>query len=269
MGEIFSGYGYDRPGKTYSPAEEQFQQTWLQLDTPITLFREFRQDVRGVSSVRKYRYIDFAHPQTRIAVEIDGKDHLDRQDEDNEREWELEQLGWNIIRFTNKEVWNDPQSCALTTLQHIYAQQRMTSALVYQPQPFTLRPPYIPTRPPVRPQQRPFQRQQFAQPEHPAPHPRVFAFWWSILSGIGASALVAASLPLGPLPSGFFLCLIALLTGFLTRRVTSRIWATILIGLFTGTTYAATLSFTGFAHFAAIPILLAPLLALLGSRWHR
>jgi very-short-patch-repair endonuclease len=263
MGEIFSGYGYDRPSKTYSSAEEQFQETWLQLDTPITLIREFKQDVRSVSSVCKFRYIDFAHLQTKTAIELDGKDHMDRLDDDQEREWELQQLGWNVIRFTNKEVWNDPHGCAITALQHIHTLQGMTQAPIYQPQSFTPR--YIPTRQQHQPSHT--QQQQFmAQPEHLTPRTPSLVFWWTVFSGISAGALAALSIPLGPLPAGLLLSLIAFLAGILTGRVTPRIWAGALTGLFAGLSYAAVLSFTSSAYLSLIFLLIAPLLAFLGAR---
>jgi very-short-patch-repair endonuclease len=268
MGEILFGYGYDRPNKTYSPAEEQFQETWLQVATPITLFREFKQDVRTVSSVCQFRYIDFAHRETRTAIELDGKDHLERAEDDQQREWELQQLGWNVIRFTNKEVWDDPYGCVLTTLEHIHALQNMTPTGVsaYQPQPF------VPRQTPTWQQHRPSrtQRQQFIpQPEHPALRPRTLAFWWAVFSGIIAGMLAALSLPLGLLPTGLLFSLIAFLAGALTSKVTPRIWAAVLSGLFTGMTYVALLSFTAYFHFAVIPLVIAPLLAFFGARLAR
>ena len=257
MGYVLFDDGYHRPSKTYSPAEEQFQQTWLQMDTPVTLIREFRQDVRMVSSVCRSRYIDFAHSETRTAIEIDGNDHLDRQDDDRLREWELQQLGWNILRFTNTQIWKDPHGCAIIVQEHINTHSRMTPA--YWPLP-ALRPSQ-----PGPQQHRALRVQQFRERSPQKAHPRLLAFWWAFFSGIITGALASLSIPLGPLPTGLLLSVFAFFAGFLTGKVTPRRWAGAITGLLAGSIYAAFLSSTIYAPFAPLPLAITPLIAFLAA----
>jgi hypothetical protein len=50
--------------------------------------------------------IDLAHPGVRIAVEIDGGSHctIARQAQDRKKTQCLEQFGWTVLRFTNREI---------------------------------------------------------------------------------------------------------------------------------------------------------------------
>jgi uncharacterized membrane protein len=53
--------------------------------------------------------MDLANPSLKIAVEVDGKTHLCRQQQNRDRikERMLERLGWVVLRFTNEEVNED------------------------------------------------------------------------------------------------------------------------------------------------------------------
>ena len=51
-------------------------------------------------------YVDIAHPEKKLAIEVDGKDHRStymRQRDEN-RDIILEALGWNVTHFTNDEA---------------------------------------------------------------------------------------------------------------------------------------------------------------------
>jgi len=50
--------------------------------------------------------VDFYCHKARLVVEVDGKVHEDpeRQEYDENRTYELENLGLTVIRFTNEEV---------------------------------------------------------------------------------------------------------------------------------------------------------------------
>jgi very-short-patch-repair endonuclease len=50
---------------------------------------------------------DFCAPRKKLIIELDGSQHLDQQEYDNERTAFLESRGYRVIRFWNNEVMND------------------------------------------------------------------------------------------------------------------------------------------------------------------
>ena len=48
--------------------------------------------------------VDFYCPSCRLVVEIDGDSHVDQEEYDAERTAWLEEQGYRVIRFTNREV---------------------------------------------------------------------------------------------------------------------------------------------------------------------
>jgi very-short-patch-repair endonuclease len=59
------------------------------------------------------RYIlDFACRTLRLAIEIDGSQHLDAGDYDAERTRLLEGSGWQVLRLWNSEVRKNPDGVA-------------------------------------------------------------------------------------------------------------------------------------------------------------
>ena len=66
----------------------------------------------GYKFRRQYLYqgfiIDFYCPGIRLAIEVDGGAHNDQKDYDRAREAVIEDSGIKMLRFTNKEVLNDP-----------------------------------------------------------------------------------------------------------------------------------------------------------------
>ena len=56
--------------------------------------------------------IDFACRTARIAVELDGSQHLDTADYDARRTAVLESLGWAVLRFWNSDVRDNPDGVA-------------------------------------------------------------------------------------------------------------------------------------------------------------
>ena len=61
----------------------------------------------------KYGYIlDFAIPELKIDIECDGSAwHKKGNNRDNKRNWFLKNKGWIVLRFTDKEIKKDIQSC--------------------------------------------------------------------------------------------------------------------------------------------------------------
>lgn len=90
-----------------SIAEQLFWNTFLSMGGPSLkgLVRQFKVD--------HYR-LDFALPELRIGIEIDGLAfHSDQRSftRDRVRERQLEMQGWRILRFAASEVLHSPEKC--------------------------------------------------------------------------------------------------------------------------------------------------------------
>ncbi|HEX3642856.1 MAG TPA: DUF559 domain-containing protein [Ktedonobacteraceae bacterium] len=88
-----------------SPIETAFFEAWCVAYPDITLIRQHQ--------VLKYR-LDFAHLDTKIAIELDGHSfHSSRKDrnKDYKRQREIETFGWSFVRFTGSEIFQDVGSC--------------------------------------------------------------------------------------------------------------------------------------------------------------
>jgi TPR repeat/Tetratricopeptide repeat len=93
---------------------------------------------------------------------------------------------------------------------------------------------------------------------------RRLIFWWTFFSGVLAGTLASLLLHFFQHLLGFFLFLLIVFSaGFLTGKVTSRKWASILTGLFAAVSSAAILSTPSIL--ARIAPFTAPLLAFLGA----
>jgi len=69
-------------------------------------------NIYPVSSARiSNMIIDLAFPNEKVAIEIDGKDHLkwEQFKKDSRRDYWLEKNGWLIRRFRAKKVWSDSE----------------------------------------------------------------------------------------------------------------------------------------------------------------
>ena len=76
------------------------------------LFLEFMKEF-GLSPIPQYKIgkykVDFAFIDVRLAIELDGSVHDNRQDYDEERDSFIVSNGWEIKRFKDDEVENNPQ----------------------------------------------------------------------------------------------------------------------------------------------------------------
>ena len=54
--------------------------------------------------------IDFVSIKKRLAIELDGSQHLEQEEYDVERTKYLESQGYKIVRFWNNQVMNDIES---------------------------------------------------------------------------------------------------------------------------------------------------------------
>jgi very-short-patch-repair endonuclease len=51
--------------------------------------------------------VDFCAPRKKLVIELDGSQHLDQREYDDERSAFLESKGYYVLRFWNSEVMND------------------------------------------------------------------------------------------------------------------------------------------------------------------
>ena len=70
-----------------------------------------KRQIRAVKFRRQYvieRFIaDFCSPETRLIIEVDGPIHQYTQAEDRIRQTFLESYGFEVLRFSNMEVFNN------------------------------------------------------------------------------------------------------------------------------------------------------------------
>ena len=71
--------------------------------------------------------VDFYSHEIRLAIEIDGKSHDNKQDYDYKRQYELEQYDVNFIRFTDKDVKQQMFSVLLVLKDEIEMLRRTSS----------------------------------------------------------------------------------------------------------------------------------------------
>ena len=72
------------------------------------LWSRIRNDQLGVTFRRQHAvgiYIpDFCSPKAKLIIELDGSQHLEQKEYDEERTKYLESLGYKVIRFWNNDV---------------------------------------------------------------------------------------------------------------------------------------------------------------------
>lgn len=56
------------------------------------------------------RIADFLHEESRLIIEVDGEYHFFRSAQDATRTRELSKMGFRVVRFTNHEVLEQPQT---------------------------------------------------------------------------------------------------------------------------------------------------------------
>ena len=82
-----------------TPAE---QKLWAYL----RLMREEGINFRRQHAIGPY-ITDFCAPRKKLVVELDGSQHLDQEEYDEERTQYLASRGYKVIRFWNKDVMNN------------------------------------------------------------------------------------------------------------------------------------------------------------------
>jgi Uncharacterized protein conserved in bacteria len=71
---------------------------------------------------------DFVCLQKKLVIEIDGKIHLQQKEEDDSRTNTLNEKGYKVIRFTNEEVFANPELVVSTI------RAKLDERSVYQPE---------------------------------------------------------------------------------------------------------------------------------------
>ena len=84
------------------------------------LWSRIRDDQLGVNFRRQHavgNYIpDFVCVQKKLIIELDGSQHLEQEEYDDERTKYLNSLGYKVIRFWNNEVTNNIDGVILAIL---------------------------------------------------------------------------------------------------------------------------------------------------------
>ena len=77
-------------------------------DTEKILWTQLQNQKLGIKFRRQYSIdkfiLDFYAPKIKLAIELDGSQHLENQEYDNERSYLLEHYGCTVIRFWNGDV---------------------------------------------------------------------------------------------------------------------------------------------------------------------
>ena len=115
--------GANMPRKKRSNPKTKHQAIQLRKkSTPAErkLWSRIRDDQLGVTFRRQHavgNYIpDFCSPKARIIIELDGSQHLEQEEYDEERTKYLESLGYKVIRFWNNNVMKNIDSVILAII---------------------------------------------------------------------------------------------------------------------------------------------------------
>jgi len=84
------------------------------------LWSRIRNGQLGVTFRRQHAvdiYIpDFCSPKAKLIIELDGSQHLEQEEYDEERTKYLESLGYKVIRFWNNDVLNNIEGVVLAII---------------------------------------------------------------------------------------------------------------------------------------------------------
>ncbi len=62
---------------------------------------------------------DFCAPGQRLIIELDGSQHVEQQERDDERTAYLKMQGYRVLRFWNNQVMNDIQAVMRVILEAV------------------------------------------------------------------------------------------------------------------------------------------------------
>lgn len=82
-----------------------------QTSQETILWSYLRKNTYGIKFRRQYSVgpyiLDFYSPRNKLAIEVDGSEHIKNKEYDNERSEFLKTFGIRIIRFWNNEINNN------------------------------------------------------------------------------------------------------------------------------------------------------------------
>jgi very-short-patch-repair endonuclease len=95
------------------------------------LWSRIRNAQLGVTFRRQHaigNYIlDFCSPKAKLIIELDGSQHLEQQEYDEERSKYLTSLGYKVIRFWNHEIMDNMDGVLLTIIHTLEDQETSKS----------------------------------------------------------------------------------------------------------------------------------------------
>ncbi|MGE5464863.1 MAG: endonuclease domain-containing protein [Syntrophothermus sp.] len=71
---------------------------------------------RNQHAIGKY-IVDFCAPRKKLIIELDGSQHLEQREYDDERTKYFESMGYRVLRFWNNEVMNDIEGVIRAIMQ--------------------------------------------------------------------------------------------------------------------------------------------------------
>lgn len=71
---------------------------------------------RNQHAIGKY-VVDFCAPRKKLIIELDGSQHLEQEEYDQERTHYLESQGYTVLRFWNNQVMSNIESVILAITQ--------------------------------------------------------------------------------------------------------------------------------------------------------
>jgi very-short-patch-repair endonuclease len=93
------------------------------------LWSRIRNNQLGVSFRRQHaigKYIpDFCSPKAKLIIELDGSQHLDQYEYDEERTKYFESIGYKVIRFWNNDVMKDIDGVIRAIIQATESERRL------------------------------------------------------------------------------------------------------------------------------------------------
>ncbi len=111
------------PRKQRSNPKTKHQAIQLRKESTLAerrLWSRIRNDQLGVTFRRQHavgNYIpDFCSPKAKMIIEVDGIQHLEQEEYDEERTKYLESLGYKVIRFWNNDIMKDMESVLLAII---------------------------------------------------------------------------------------------------------------------------------------------------------
>ena len=136
LGEGWGGVrkpGYNTANPYTYPIIKDYRKKLKEHQTEAERFIwEYLRDKKTGHRIRRQHVIgdfiaDFVCLSKKVIIEIDGKIHKFQKEQDDQRTIRLNNLGYEVIRFTNAEVLNSPYQVAQKIKTYLNNRQNSTS----------------------------------------------------------------------------------------------------------------------------------------------